>query len=265
MTAAKVLTRRNLLKTVAFAGTGLIVSESFAATSPSVLESALWSSKAISSGQHAAGAVKRHPFITEVSSGALAKPAFLAYMALNIDYLAEYAKSLDLLGSRVAAFSDLKAESEQLSVWAKETLGVRDWCRTLYQDVAGKPYAKKRHAPLAAGLDYARFERIYATKYDVAVGMAALLPCFWIYEEVGEQIAKLRQLQGNPYAQWLESFATDASAESALKAINLADTLASRADETVQRQMTDIFVAGCWKEFACFDAAYGTLFRHLGV
>ncbi len=256
------LTRRSLLQAAALFSVSALLPAS-ATITPAVLQSGLWSAKALPLGQHAAGAVKRHAFISEVCSGALAQPAFVAYMALNIAYLADYARSLDLLASRVDAIADLKTESEALHQWAKETAGVKDWCIDLYQKIAKRNYNAKRMPSFPAGVDYAKFERMYVLKYDVAVGMAALLPCFWIYEEIGGHIAKLRQTQGNVYSEWLESFGTPASHESALKAVALADKLAKRADDTVRRQMTDVFVAGCWKEFACFDAAYRTLFKNL--
>ncbi|MDO4937266.1 MAG: hypothetical protein Q4E62_05050 [Sutterellaceae bacterium] len=263
MSFSQPLTRRSLFQATALLGSATLMPAAFATLTPSVLESGLWSAKALPLGQHAAGAVKRHAFITEACSGALAKPAFVAYMTLNIAYLTDYARSLDMLASRVGAFADLKTESEALRTWAKETVGVKDWCIDLYQQIAKRNYNAKRVPSFPAGVDYAKFERMYVLKYDVAVGMAALLPCFWIYEEIGGHIAKLRQTQGNAYSEWLESFGTQASHEAALKAVALADKLAARADDTVRRQMTDVFVAGCWKEFACFDAAYRTLFRNL--
>lgn len=265
MSEIKILSRRNLLKATTLFGAQATVPFAFAqtVTLTSAKDPDTWSSKALPLGQHAIGAIKRHPFINEVCSGALAKPAFISYMALNIEYLDQYAKSLEYLGARVGVLFSLSHQGDLLRTWAKETDSVRDWCIKLYQEVARKEYSPKRVKRFAAGEDYAQFERCYAVKYDVAVGMAALLPCFWVYDQIGARIAKLRQTQDNPYAEWLESFGTIGSQESSQKAVALADTLARQADDNVRQQMTDVFVAGCWKEYACFDAAYRSLFRNL--
>lgn len=261
MSEIKFVSRRNLLKATTLLGAQGAFS--YALAQGVTMESDTWSSKALPMGQHAVGAITRHPFIDEVCSGALAKPAFVAYLALNIKYLEQYAKSLDYLAARVGILFSMSNEGDLLRDWAKQTQAVRQWCIELYRKVSGKQYSSKQVKRYAAGEDYAQFERCYTVKYDVAVGMAALLPCFWVYDQIGIRIAKLRQMQDNPYAQWLESFATSQSRQSCLRAVSLADTLAQQSDDTVRQQMTDIFVAGCWKEFACFDAAYRSLFRHL--
>ena len=63
--------------------------------------------------------------------------------------------------------------------------------------------------------------------YEVSV--AALLPCFWIYWEVGKHLLEVAR-PGNPYQAWIDTYADEAFADGVRKVIAISDRVASRGD-----------------------------------
>lgn len=62
----------------------------------------------------------------------------------------------------------------------------------------------------------------------VEVEAAAVLPCFWVYQQVGRQIIARQQGSGNPYAQWIETYADPSFTEATSQAIGICDALAEK-------------------------------------
>ena len=90
-----------------------------------------------------------------------------------------------------------------------------------------------------------------------AVGMAALLPCFWVYGVVGKGIAKIRRLENNPYAEWVSAYGSAEYEKNVASAVGLADRLAAKASDEERRKATEAFLEGCRLEKAFFDAPLG--------
>ena len=66
-------------------------------------------------------------------------------------------------------------------------------------------------SPITMG--YTNFLRAFTAGEDYVVGAAAILPCYWLYEEVGAVLSSQNH-EGHPYADWLslyggEEFASD--------------------------------------------------------
>ena len=66
----------------------------------------------------------------------------------------------------------------------------------------------------------------YNAPYEVAV--AALLPCFWIYWEVGKHLLATAQ-PDNPYQAWIDTYADEAFAAGVRKVIAISDQVAATA------------------------------------
>ena len=85
--------------------------------------------------------------------------------------------------------------------------------------------------------------------------VAALLPCFWIYREVGSHI-HARAAGNNPYQAWINTYAGEAFSASVDQAISLTDDAAKGVGEDVQRRMHEAFVLSSRLEWMRWDSAY---------
>lgn len=128
-----------------------------------------------------------------------------------------------------------------------------DRVRALYEKRYG---ASPALDPSPAALFYSDFEHVHAAGPSLGAGMAALLPCFWVYAQAGRFIASRMTLEGNPYREWIEWYGTPCFDAEVAKAAALADRLATEASEREREEMTAVFLKACRMEWMLWDAAW---------
>jgi thiaminase/transcriptional activator TenA len=90
---------------------------------------------------------------------------------------------------------------------------------------------------------------------DFCESIAALLPCFWIYRDVGRDMAALSP-PGNPYAAWIATYSGPAFDQSVSRMLSLTDRLGAEADAPARARMSRTFRRACWHEWRFWDSAY---------
>jgi hydroxymethylpyrimidine/phosphomethylpyrimidine kinase len=188
-------------------------------------------------------------FIRGLAEGTLAEKEFAYYLAQDAIYLNGYSRVL----ARASALAP--TESEQL-FWARsaqQCLEVeselhRNWLstRTVQTELGPVTKAYVDHLLAAsAGGSY-------------AVLVAAVLPCFWLYAEVGETLhaeyVAAGAQAGHPYAEWLRTYADEDFAAATLRAIEIADDAGRAASAGEREAMITAFRQSCRYEVEFFDA-----------
>jgi hydroxymethylpyrimidine/phosphomethylpyrimidine kinase len=188
-------------------------------------------------------------FIQQLQSGELQERDFAYYLAQDAIYLNGYSRVLARAGALAPT------EEEQL-FWAKasqQCLEVeselhRNWLSTREASTGTGPVTKSYVDHLLAT----------SASGSYAVVLAAILPCYWLYAEVGQQLHADYLGAGAPadhaYAEWLKTYADEDFAEATRKAINLTDAAALAASETERSAMMEAFTQSCRYETAFFDA-----------
>jgi thiaminase/transcriptional activator TenA len=87
------------------------------------------------------------------------------------------------------------------------------------------------------------------------VSVAALLPCFWIYWEVGSHLLAIAR-PDNPYQAWIDTYADEAFAQGVRKVIAISDRVAADATPAVRAQMLKAFVRASQLEWMFWDSAW---------
>lgn len=85
--------------------------------------------------------------------------------------------------------------------------------------------------------------------------VAALLPCFWVYREVGLHIAA-RAAPENFYQAWIDTYADPGFGAATERMIALVDAAAAKAGEAEQARMRARFLRCCQHEQRFWAAAY---------
>src|SRR5262249_54703596 len=85
--------------------------------------------------------------------------------------------------------------------------------------------------------------------------VAALLPCFRIYWEVGCAIAE-RAAAGNPYHAWIDTYAAPAFGEAVERMIGVVNTAADGTIDAVRDRMLAAITRACLYEYLFWDSAY---------
>src|SRR5439155_3247055 len=93
----------------------------------------------------------------------------------------------------------------------------------------------------------------YNQHWEVLV--AALLPCFWIYWDVGRAIAA-DAAPDNPYRAWIDTYADERFGEAVQKVIAISDRTAEATTAATRAQMLAAFRRACQYEWLFWDGAY---------
>jgi thiaminase/transcriptional activator TenA len=104
-------------------------------------------------------------------------------------------------------------------------------------------------------LSYTSF--LLATAYHEPweVLMAALLPCFWIYWDVGNAIAAEAEAD-NKYRAWIDTY-SDAGFGDAVRAVIAAtDKAAADTTDAIRARMMTAFIRSSQYEYLFWDGAY---------
>ena len=191
--------------------------------------------------------IYRHPFTTGLAKGTLPRDQFLYYMQQDSLYLVDFARALALAGAKAHATQDIAmllhfAEQAVVSERELHTFYFKQFHVTPAQEKAPACFAYTAHL----------LER--ASMGTPGEAMAALLPCFWIYRDVGKHILKQAK-PDNPYMKWIETYACKEFSVLVDKAVELTDRFAENAGERVRSRMTDAFIASSRMEYCFWDDA----------
>jgi hydroxymethylpyrimidine/phosphomethylpyrimidine kinase len=224
------------------------------APSPDEVEAEWWSGIA-----DVRAAIDDLPFIRALADGTLAREPFRGYLAQDALYLREYARVL-------AEASRLAPDAAAQAFWANSAHGALVGELELHADWLGGAGGDPLHsaATFAAEPDAATtayLDHLLATgaRGDYAVLAAAVLPCFWIYVDLGERLAAgefgAQALDpGHPYASWLATYSDPAFATATREAIDLVTRLAADATPERRSAMHRAFRLSSEHELAFFAA-----------
>lgn len=205
-----------------------------------------WSEEAWLAAEHIYHNILNLPFVTELAQGSLPQCKFLFYLAQDSMYLDTYSRMLAHVASRL---SD-KSHVESFLKFASDGIAVE---RALHESFISK---MEMPSQSPSCLLYTSVQK--ASALDPAcVEAASLLPCFWVYQRVGEHIASTASnLESNPYKSWIKTYGDASFAESTRRAIEICDHLAETASPDDRQRMTDIFVTCTRLEWLFWESAY---------
>jgi thiaminase (transcriptional activator TenA) len=147
-------------------------------------------------------AILAHPFVAGLTDGSLPAEAFAFYVIQDAVYLRAYARALAL----VAAKANDPAVIEMFARHAAEAISVeRQLHGSLLADLGIDPGAAAAAEPAPANLAYTSYLLAATATGSYAEGVGAVLPCYWIYWEVGKHLVK----RGSPdprYQLWIDTY-----------------------------------------------------------
>lgn len=193
------------------------------------------------------GAIDELPFVRELAAGTLERDRFDYYMAQDALYLFDYGRAL-------AACASQSDTSDDLVFWAtaaRESIIVE---RALHESHVADLTAA---SPAPTCTAYTSYLRSLASGGCYPVLAAGLLPCFWIYKDVGDRLLEAAgDLTGHPYADWVSTYADEEFAESTRQAIAIIDRIAEENSEQVRTRMREAFRHASQFEWMFWDAAH---------
>jgi len=181
-------------------------------------------------------------FVTALARGDLDREAFHRYLAQDALYLGEYSRAL-------AVASSLAPAAEEQVFWARSAADALAVEAELHRSRVGD------HLPDPAPVTTAYTDHLLAasSRGSYPELVAALLPCFWLYSDVGQRLAAAGH-DAHPYRDWLATYADPAFTASTRTAVAVADRAARTASPLERERMRVAFTASVRHELAFFCA-----------
>jgi hydroxymethylpyrimidine/phosphomethylpyrimidine kinase len=210
------------------------------ATSPIALAEQWWSG--ISSLRTA---IYDSRFVRELAAGSLHADRFAWYLAQDALYLREYARVL-------AYAAALAPTAEQQAFWANSSYGAIATELALHANwiPASSMFDSEPSETTTAYVDHLL---AIAARADYDCLISALLPCFWLYLDVGTTLVE-HSCSDHPYREWLQTYSADGFAEATQEAIGIVMSQAARASASHREAMRKAFDVSANHELRFFEA-----------
>lgn len=192
------------------------------------------------------------PFNRDLGTGKLSQARFRNYMIQDAHYLEGFARALAL----VSAKGHTSDHVVHFAGAAQTAIVVE---RSLHQDffarfgVTPSDFAAAEPSPVCD--HYVSWLLRTTALEPFEVGLAALLPCFWIYREVGRHIHGTAA-SANPYRAWIDTYAGEGFEQAVDAVIAVVDEVAKRASERTLGQMHRAFTRAAQLEWMFWDSAW---------
>jgi thiaminase (transcriptional activator TenA) len=197
-------------------------------------------------------AILAHPFIRGLTDGTLARDSFRYYVVQDALYLQEFARALSLIAAKapdeaaIVMFNEHAAGAIQVESALHESF---------FQEFGLSPQ-EVRATPLApTNLAYTSYLTAVAYARPVHEVVATVLPCYWIYWEVGKALTR----QGSPdalFQRWIATYGADEFGAVVQAVLTLADRLAEPLPAAARQAMARHFVTTSRYEWMFWDMGY---------
>ncbi|HEY1640090.1 MAG TPA: thiaminase II [Streptosporangiaceae bacterium] len=167
------------------------------------------------------GAIVAHPFLTGLTDGTLPADAFAFYVIQDALYLRGYAQALAEVGGRAP-------DSRITEIFARHAAGIVTVERQLHDSLMGSlgidPALGETAEPAPTTLAYVSYMLSSVRGGSFAEGVGTVLPCYWIYWEVGKEL--LRRGSPDPrFQQWIDTYSGEEYADEVREVLAVTDEL----------------------------------------
>jgi thiaminase (transcriptional activator TenA) len=197
-------------------------------------------------------AILDHPFIEGLADGSLERDAFRFYVVQDALYLREYARALAICAAKGPHEEAIKMFSEH----AAGAIAVERQLHEGFFTEFGLSEEQVRGAEMApTNVGYTSYLLAVAYGGSFPEALGAVLPCYWIYWEVGKRL--LDRGSPNPlYAKWIETYGGEDFAGIVASVLALTDEVGRDLQETETVKVVDHFRTTARFEWMFWDMGY---------
>jgi thiaminase/transcriptional activator TenA len=197
-------------------------------------------------------AILAHPFLTGLTDGSLPPDAFAFYVVQDALYLRKYAQALETVGARAPD----AAGREMFTRHAAGAIAVEQALHgSLLADLGIDPAIAGASEPAPTTLAYTSYLLATASAGSYADGVSAVLPCYWIYWEVGKEL--LRRGSPDPrYQRWIATYGGEDFGAVVAEVLAAADTLGPGLPAAEKSRARQHFRTSSRYEWMFWDMGY---------
>jgi thiaminase/transcriptional activator TenA len=167
-------------------------------------------------------------------------------------FLREYARALSIAAARAPA-------EREIGMFNRHAIDAIEAERSLHESffadfgLSAEDVAATPMAPTSVAYTSYLLASAYGSSF--AEGLGALLPCYWIYWRVGEELA----VRGSPdplYTRWIETYGSEEFGAVAREVISLADRVGPTLSSGERALMAERFVTTSRYEWMFWEMGY---------
>lgn len=192
-----------------------------------------------------------HPFLVELAEGRLPLDKFRFYIEQDFAYLVDFSRCLGLAAAKAEDLDTMKALASLLE--ASLTVEI-EMLEKLCEKIGVSPSKLREAVPAPSNTAYVK--HLLHVAYSGTVGeiMAAMLPCMWSYQEIGERLKG--RLEHPVYREWGATYWSEEYTELVNWFRQLTDKSASESGEAIKEKMRRHFILSSRYEYMFWDMAY---------
>ena len=196
--------------------------------------------------------IRTLPFNAQLASGSLSESRFKHYITQDAHYLVGFGRALALAAAKAP-------DADRIVQFVKAAEGALVVERALHGSffkqygITAQLFAQTPLSPACHHYVCYLLATAYAEPYEVL--LAALLPCFWIYAEVGRDI-HARAAAANPYRAWIDTYAGEEFHAAVRAMIAATDDAAKEVNSPLRARMHAAFTRAAQLEWVFWDSAF---------
>jgi thiaminase/transcriptional activator TenA len=198
------------------------------------------------------GAILAHPFLAGLTDGSLPADAFAFFVVQDALYLQRYAQALAVVASRAPT-------SAGTEMFARHAAGIvtveRELHDSLLADLGLDPESIDQAEPAPTTLAYTSYLMAASRGGSYAEGVGTVLPCYWIYWEVGKEL--LRRGSPDPrYQKWIDTYSGDEYGDEVREVLAVTEALGRDLAPAERDRVREHFRATSRYEWMFWDMGY---------
>ncbi len=194
-------------------------------------------------------ATLRLPYLQGLADGSLPKASFQFYLIEDAKYLRAFGDALRELAKKAP-------RREWTAILNKHATEAIDAERQLHQSLLASYGVSKSQGPMApTNYAYTNHFRQAVERGTFAEGLAAMLPCYWIYWEAGKELVK-RGSKDKDYQRWIDQYASESYGATVRQVLDMMNADAARLTPAQRRRTIELFVISARYEYMFWDMAW---------
>jgi thiaminase/transcriptional activator TenA len=194
-------------------------------------------------------ATLRHAYLKGLADGSLPKRSFQFYLIEDAKYLRAFSEALAALAAKAP-------RAEWAATLRKHSNEAIEAESQLHRSIlASYGVAKPEGAMAPTNYAYTNHLRQAVERGTFAEGLAAMLPCYWIYWEVGKELVK-RGSKDKDYQRWIDQYASEGYGATVRQVLDMMNAEAARMTPAMRRRTVDLFVLSARYEYMFWDMAW---------
>jgi thiaminase/transcriptional activator TenA len=197
-------------------------------------------------------AILEHPFVTGLTDGSLPRPSFEFYAVQDALYLREFARALSIAAARAPNDDWIIMFNEHAAGALKVERALHE---SFFKDFGLTPAAVAATPLAPTNVAYTSYLLAVAYGAPYHETVAALLPCYWIYWEVGKELERM----GSPdplYGRWIGTYASEEFGGVVRAVLEAADRIAEGCQARERQAMEHHFVTTSRYEWMFWEMGY---------